>query len=86
METSVRKRAEAAVAQRIRSIKGTTIFRSEWPSHTRLPEDNLVAGVTREDFWDDLKEGDGNELSDSHQAPAKFCALRPAESLTFTEP
>lgn len=74
METSVRKRAEAAVAQRLRSLKGKKIFRCDWPCHTRLPEDNLVTGVTREDFWEDLENGNGNELLDSSRAPAKFCA------------
>ena len=26
-----------------------------------MPEENLVLGVTREDFWEDLEEGDGSE-------------------------
>ena len=81
LETSVRKRSEAAVAQRLRSIKGETIFRSKPLGYTRSPEENLVPGVTREDFWDDLKEGDGNELSDSPRAPAKFCAAYSSSAL-----
>lgn len=81
METSVRKRAEVAVAQRLLSIKGKAIFRSKPPGYTRLPEDNLVPGVTREDFWDDLTEGDGNELLDSLRAPAKFCAAYSSSAL-----
>jgi hypothetical protein len=35
----------------------------------------------REDFWDDLKEGDGSELSDSPHAPAKFCAAYSSSAL-----
>ena len=82
METSLRKRAEAAVAQRLHSIKGETVFRSEpYRWHTREPVENLVPGVTREDFWDDLKDGNGNELLDSPQAPAKFCAAYSSAAL-----
>ena len=81
METSLRKRAEAAVAKRLRSIKGEAIFRGNPPGYTRSPEDNLVPGVTREDFWDDLTDGDGNELTDSPRAPAKFCAAYSSSAL-----
>ena len=81
MATSVRERAEAAVAQRLFSLKGKKIFRSKWPFHTKLPEDNLVTGVTRKDFWDDLKKGNGKELLDSPQAPAKFCAAYSSSAL-----
>ena len=81
METSLRKRAEAAVAKRLRSIKGESIFRGNPPGYTRSPEDNLVPGVTREDFWDDLTDGDGNELTDSPRAPEKFCAAYSSSAL-----
>ena len=82
METSLRKRAQAAVAQRLNSIKGGTVFRSEpYTWYTREPVENLVPGVTREDFWDDLKDGNGNELLDSRQAPAKFCAAYSSAAL-----
>jgi len=81
LETSVRKRSEAAVAQRLRSIKGETIFRSKPPGYTRSAEENLIAGVTREDFWEDLEEGDGSELSDSPRDPAKFCAAYSSSAL-----
>ena len=81
METSVRERAEEAVAKRLLSLTGKRIFRSEYPSYTSLPEDNLVTGVTREDFWDDLMEGDGNELLDSSKSPAKFCAACSSSAL-----
>ena len=70
-----------AVAQRLLSIKGKAIFRSKPPGYTRLPEDNLVPGVTRGDFWDDLMEGDGKELLDSIRAPAKFCAAYSSSAL-----
>ncbi len=81
METSVRKRAEAAVVQRLCSFKSKEIFRSKPPGYTRSPEENLVPGVTREDFWDDLTEGNGNELLDSPRAPAKFCAAYSSSAL-----
>lgn len=79
-ETPIRKRAESAVAQRLVALKSEKIFRSKWPSHTKLPEDNLVTGVTRRDFWDDLEKADGNELSDS-PPPAKFCAAHSSSAL-----
>ena len=81
MAKSIRERAEVAVAQRLLSIKGKAIFRSKPPGYTRLPEDNLVPGVTREDFWDDLTEGDGNELLESLRTPAKFCAAYSSSAL-----
>lgn len=81
METSIRKRAEAAVVQRLCSLKSKEIFRSKPPGYTRSPEENLVPGVTRDDFWDDLTEGNGNELLDSPRRPAKFCAAYSSSAL-----
>ena len=60
MGNTLMSRAEYAVVQRLRSLKGKGIFRSERPEYTKLPDDNLVLGVTRKDFSDDLTEGDGN--------------------------
>ena len=81
METSVINRAKYAIVQRLLYLKGKSIFRSERPAYTILPEDNLVSGVTNEDFWDDLMKGDGNELLDSSKSPAKFCAAYSSSAL-----
>ena len=79
--TTLQERVEYAVAQRLRSLKGNEIFRSERPGYTMSPEENLVPGVTKIDFWKDLEEGDGSELSDSPRAPAKFCAAYSSSAL-----
>lgn len=79
--TTLLERAEYAVAQRLRSLKGNEIFRSERPGYTRSPEENLIPVVTRKDFWEDLQGGDGSELSDSAKAPAKFCAAYSSSAL-----
>jgi len=81
LETSVRKRAEAAVAHRLLSIKGNNIFRNQPPGYTLSLVENLVPGVRTEDFWEDLEHGDGSELSDSPKAPAKFCAAYSSSAL-----
>ena len=77
----VKDRAKTAVAERLRSIKGDAIFRRSPPKYTLRAEDNLITGVTREDFWKDLEEGDGKELKDSRKAPAKFCAAYSSSAL-----
>lgn len=80
-QLSVRKRAEAAAVERLGSLKGHTIFRSERPGYTKRPIDNLVPGVRRRDFWEDLQGGDGSELADSLQTQAKFCAAYSSSAL-----
>ena len=72
IRTTLQNSVEDAVVQRLSSIKGNEIFRSERPSYTRSPEGNLRPGVTRIDFWEDLEKGDGKELSDSRNTPTKF--------------
>lgn len=81
LETSIRKRAEYAVVQKLRSLRGKEIFRSKPLGYTRSPQENLIPSVTRKDFWDDLTGGDGNELLDSPRAPAKFCAAYSSSAL-----
>ena len=81
LEASARKRAEVEVTRRLRSIKGDKIFRLDRPKYTLSVEDNLVTGLTIEDFWEDLDAGDGSELSDSPNAPAKFCAAYSSSAL-----
>ena len=81
VKTSVLERAQDAVAKRLLSIRGSRIFRSDYPRYTISVEGSLVPGVTRQDFWDDLINGDGNELSDTPKAPAKFCAAYSSAAL-----
>ena len=79
--TTLQERVKNAVVQRLRSLKSEEIFRSERPGYTRSPEGNLIPGVTKADFWKDLEEGDGKELSDSPKTPAKFCAAYSSSAL-----
>lgn len=64
---AVKKRAGDAIAQRLRSLKGDEIFRGDYPQYTNSPEENLVPGVTKIDFWKDHEEGNGRELSESRK-------------------
>jgi hypothetical protein len=82
MSTSTRARAEAAATERLASLKGTTIFRTTPPGYTERHEQNLILGVTNQDFWDDLKGGDGAELDPTSGGPAKFCAAYSSSALT----
>ena len=78
---SLRKQAEIAAAIRLEEIKGKEIFRPAPPGYTIDPDSNLIPGIVRDDFWDDLKGGDGDELSDKNGRPAKFCAAYSSSAL-----
>ena len=72
---------ERAAARRLSELKGSRVFRNSRKSYTTAPDLNLVPGVTREDFWEDLDSGDGSELVDTEKAPAKFCAAHSSSAL-----
>ncbi len=81
--TNTRKRAEEGAIQRLleSSPKAHTYLRDASSSYTRFCEQNLVPGVHSGDFWEDLSQGDGNELFDSDRGPAKFCAAFSSSAL-----
>ena len=83
MMSGTRKRAELGAISRLMdaSIKGYGIFRETTEGYTKYCEQNLVPGVESGDFWEDLSQGDGNELSDSPRGPAKFCAAFSSSAL-----
>lgn len=76
-----RQEIEAAFAQRWQSIAGEHIFRSHPTNYTIEPKHNLLAELEGEEFWRDLRQGDGNELDDKGTTPAKFCAAHSSSAL-----
>ena len=77
----LRERVEQEAARRLAGLKGDDIFRAAPAGYTKQPESNLIAGVTRDNFWADLSSGDGGELMDSPKGPAKFCAAHSSSAL-----
>ena len=77
----LKERVEQEAARRLSVLKGGSIFRASPAGYTKHPELNLIAGVTRNDFWADLSSGDGGELVDSPKGPAKFCAAHSSSAL-----
>ncbi len=77
----LRARAEAAAAEQLAAIAGSDVFRIKPLTYTRHLQDNLIPGVETSDFWVDLDAGAGNELVDTPQAPAKFCAAFSSSAL-----
>ena len=78
---SLRARAEKKAAERLEAIYDHSIFRDSHESYTKLPEQNLIPGVKKNDFWTDLGAGAGNELVDGKRDPAKFCAAFSSSAL-----
>lgn len=62
--TELKNLAESKVAENLRVLKGESILRYDRPGYTRRPEDNLVRTVSKRDFWEDLIQGDGAELTE----------------------
>jgi len=79
--SGVRKRAEGKVTERLKELRGRSIFRETHKNYTVVPEQNLISGVEKEDFWSDLGAGAGNELTDNSKGPAKFCAAFSSSAL-----
>ena len=77
----VRESAEIKAANQLKSLNGRNIFREAYHNYTTLPEQNLIPGIKREDFWSDLDAGAGSELTDSSRGPAKFCAAFSSSAL-----
>ena len=81
MRGEIKTRAIDAAIGQLEKMKGPGIFRPEASGYTRDPLLNLVDGVSKNDFWSDLAEGDGSELKDSGDVPAKFCAAHSSSAL-----
>jgi hypothetical protein len=79
--TSLRKRAETKATEQLATIRARSIFRDTYHDYTKLPEENLIQGVEKQDFWSDLGAGAGNELVDDSKGPAKFCAAYSSSAL-----
>jgi hypothetical protein len=79
--TSLRKRAETKATEQLATIRARSIFRDTYHDYTKLPEENLIQGVEKQDFWSDLGAGAGNELIDDSKGPAKFCAAYSSSAL-----
>lgn len=74
-------RIAAAFALRLKTLKGSDVLRDRWPRYTRVPSQNLVPGIAEGDFADDLRGGDGGELVEGTDRPAKFCAAHSSSAL-----
>ena len=74
-------RAKRAAADQLKGLKPADVFRSDRPLYVREPADNLIPGVTLDDFEADLDAADGNELRDGKTRPAKFCASYSSSAL-----
>ncbi len=49
--------------------------------YTATIEDNLIDGVRRDDFEEDLRQGNGGELNADKNGRAKFCAVHSSSAL-----
>jgi len=78
---TIRVRAEKKAAEQLEALRDCSIFRDSHEGYTRLPEQNLIPGVEKNDFWTDLGAGAGNELVDGSRDPAKFCAAFSSSAL-----
>ncbi len=78
---AIRAHAEKKAAERLAAFSGHSIFRDAHEAYTKLPEQNLIPGVEKNDFWTDLGAGAGNELVDGSRDPAKFCAAFSSSAL-----
>lgn len=86
MTTNLLDRARHAAADQLKGLKPAGVFRSDWPLYVREPADILIPGVNLEDFEQELRRGDGNELDDitfksGLTRPAKFCASYSSSAL-----
>ena len=87
MTTNLLDRAKRAAANQLKGLKPAGVFRTDRPLYVHKWVDNLVPGVVLEDFEQELRHGDGNELDDityksGLRRPAKFCASYSSSALT----
>ena len=81
MEADLRRRAERIAIDRLRTLRPATGFLDGSPGYLVDWLDNVVDGVTLADFEEDLRRGDGCELTDRPGTPAKFRAAFSSSAL-----
>jgi hypothetical protein len=81
METDLRRRAERIAIDRLRTLRPAAGFLDGSPGYLADWLDNLIDGVTPADFDEDLRRGDGGELTDRPGTPAKFRAAFSSSAL-----
>lgn len=75
------ERAKSAATRSLENARGPGIFTEDRVGYVRELSSNLIPGVTRGDFWEDLGSGGGNELESTARVPAKFCAAYSSAAL-----
>jgi len=70
-----------AAAARLAAGLPSAKFRDGYPAYVRDIDDNLIAGVTRHDFADDLLGGDGVEFAEIGARPPRFCAAHSSAAI-----
>lgn len=78
----LRPRAVRAAAERLRTHRPTARFLDRPEGYLTDWIDNLVEGVTPVDFEADLRRGDGAELADRGDKPAKLQAPHSSAAMT----
>lgn len=81
MESDLRRRAERIAVDRLQVLRPAAEFLDGSPGYLVDWRDNLVDGVTLADFEEDLRRGDGCELTDRPGTPAKFRAAFSSSAL-----
>lgn len=75
------ERSAFGSGERLAFLKGRNALRASPPAYAKTPEDNLIRGVSKNDFWADLESGGGHELTEMPRRPAKFCAAYSSTAL-----
>jgi hypothetical protein len=70
-----------AAASRLASGRPEAKFRDGYPAYVRDIDDNLIPGVTRSDFADDLLGGDGIEFAEIGGQPPRFSAAHSSAAI-----
>ncbi|MBN2565789.1 MAG: hypothetical protein JXB46_08765 [Candidatus Eisenbacteria bacterium] len=72
---------ERAAAEQLARLAGGSVLRDDHPSYTKTIEDNLIDGVRREDFSDDLMDSDAGALRSIGGTPEEMCAVHSSLAL-----
>ncbi len=71
----------SAVSERLFDLHGEDIRNTDNRNYTIDCESGLIPGVSRDDFWTDLSQGNGGELIGKPPRPPKFCAAHSSAKL-----
>lgn len=72
---------ERAAAERLARLKGSDVLRDDHPAYVKAIEHNLIDGVTRDDFSDDLAGMGGGPLRAIGGTPDEVCAAHSSLAL-----